>query len=83
LPSTYLRAAQEALIEGRKKIAAEALEMAQVRMLDWSGSPAQAQKPPTDPGSEQIALASQALLADERALALSLIGEALASQDVP
>ena len=78
-PSDYLRAAQGALMSGRPRVADDALEMAQTRMLDRSVPLGRTNSPSNNVAVAQIAQARQALAAHDRNACLQLIENALRS----
>jgi hypothetical protein len=78
-PSDYLRAAQGALAAGHTGMAEEALERAQTRLLDRSVPLFQTDNPSSNPISQQITQARQALAARDRGACMQLIQTAIAS----
>jgi hypothetical protein len=77
--SDFLRAARSALLTGKNGEAAEALEMAQTRLLHRSVPLGQTGVPSDNPAVAQIGQAREALGAHDRETALRAIGAALQS----
>lgn len=75
--SDYLRAARSALLTGKMGEAAEALEMAQTRLLDRSVPLGQTGIPSDNPAVAKIAKAREALANQDRETCLGAINAAL------
>ena len=80
-PSSFLRAAQSALITGRTGEARQALEMAQTRMLDRSVPLFQTDKPSANPAVKEVSMALEALSGGDRQAAMRHIQTAMQTAD--
>lgn len=78
-----LRAAQSAVVTGRRGEAQEALEMAQTRLLDRSVPLFQTNTPSQDPGVAAVSQALRALAEGDREATLRHIQTAMRVADAP
>ena len=78
-PLAFIEAAKHALAAGRVGEAQEAIERAESRALTRSVRPSQARMPDQQPLIQQLAEARQAVAADDRMRAVTLLEAAAAS----